>query len=42
MSATPIFPGLAYRVKHNGQARIVYATNPIDALLIAIGEGESV
>lgn len=36
MSATPVVPGLMYLVNHNGQKRIVFARNPIDALLSVV------
>lgn len=33
MSATPIKPGRAYRIKHQGKAITVLATNPVAAIL---------
>lgn len=37
MSATPIVPGLLYRVRFQGTSRAVFARNPIDALCIVLG-----
>jgi len=37
MSAIPIVPGLMYQVKSQGQTRIIFARNPVDALCIALG-----
>lgn len=36
MSATPIVPGRAYRVRHNGATYTVFARNPVDALCIVL------
>lgn len=36
MSAIPMIPGHAYRVRYHGQAIMVLATHPCDALAIAL------
>jgi hypothetical protein len=36
MSAIPIVPGLMYQVRHNGQVKVVFARNPVDAICIAL------
>lgn len=36
MSATPVIPGLLYRVKNRNFARYIWAAHPIDALQIAL------
>lgn len=36
MSAIPIVPGLMYQVRHNGQTRIIFARNPVDAIVIVL------
>lgn len=37
MSATPIIPGRAYRVKAHGAIYTVFARNPVDALCVVLG-----
>lgn len=36
MSSIPVVPGLMYQVKYQGQTRIVFARNPVDALCVVL------
>lgn len=38
MSAIPIVPGLMYQVRHNGQIKVIFARNPVDALCIYLDQ----